>query len=694
VRAALALVAAAWACAQPAVRGFGPDEWAAQRERETRARAIPQAERIRTYLERMSAEPHHAGSPGSRAVAEYAAALMREWGLPAKIETFEALLPYPTSRVVELVSPTSYTAKLQEPAVAEDRDSGDAGQLPSFNAYSASGDVTAPLVYVNYGLPEDYEFLKRQGIDVRGKIVIARYGRSWRGIKPKLAAEAGAAGCLLYSDPREDGYYQGDVYPKGPFRPPHGVQRGSVMDLALYPGDPLSPGWASEKGAKRLPRDQAKTLLKIPVLPLSYADAAPLLRALGGPVAPEAWRGALALTYHVGPGPATVRLKVDFDWTSKPIHNVITTIPGSVFPDQWVILGNHHDAWVNGASDPLSGASALLETARTLQKMIQTGWRPKRTIVLALWDGEEFGLIGSTEWVEKHRAELEAKAAVYLNTDSNGRGPFFASGSPQLEAFLHGVLRDLPDPASGKPLADSPRVRGRNPAPFRLGALGSGSDFAAFFNHAGIASLNLGFAVEPGGVYHSAYDSWTWFQKFSDADLSSGQLLAQLTTTLLLRLADTSLLPFQFTDLAREVRTQIDALQKDFPQFDARDLQAHATRLLASSRALDEEWTNATRRASRASLAKLARLNSSIFRAERTCLAPEGLAGREWYRHVLLAPGLASGYSGKPLPGVRESLEAGRPDVAASEARKLARALQSCATQLDQILLLLRQLEP
>jgi len=336
------------------IRGFAPDQWKAQHDREEQAKTIPQAERLRIYMERMAAKPHHAGSPGSKAVADYVSAQLTDWGFDTRIETFQALIPYPATRTLEMTAPVRFKAKLAEPAIPEDPSTPQENQLPTFNAYGASGDVTAPLVYVNYGQPEDFEYLKKMGIDVKGKIAIARYGRSWRGLKPKLAQDNGAVGCLIYSDPREDGYFQNDVYPKGPMRPADGVQRGSVMDMALYPGDPLSPGWASEPGSKRLPREEAKTILKIPVLPISWADALPLLQQLSGPVLPEAWRGALPITYHAGAGPATVHLQVDFDWSTRSLYDVIATIPGTVAKDQWVIYGNHHDAWVNGASDPAS----------------------------------------------------------------------------------------------------------------------------------------------------------------------------------------------------------------------------------------------------------------------------------------------------------------------------------------------------
>ena len=431
------------------IRGFTSAHAEGERQAEERFRAIPKPENLREYMQLISESPHHAGSPGSKKVAEYVLSQFKSWGLNASIEQFEALMPYPTERLVELVGPEHYTAKLKEPPVDVDKDSTDEGQLPTFNAYSADGDVTADLVYVNYGVPDDYEQLAKLGVDVKGKIAIARYGKSWRGIKPKVAYEHGAVGCIIYSDPQDDGYFQGDVYPTGPYRPEQGAQRGSVMDMPIYPGDPLTPGKPSEAGAPRLDRSASQTILKIPVLPISYGDALPLLRNLKGPIAPESWRGALPITYHVGSGPAKVHLKLAFDWSVRPLYDVIARIDGSDSPDEWIVHGNHHDAWVNGASDPTSGNVVLMETARGLGELLKTGWKPKRTIILASWDGEEWGLLGSTEWVEKHADELSKKGVVYINSDSTGKGWLSASGSHSLQAFVNDLLRDLQDPKRG-----------------------------------------------------------------------------------------------------------------------------------------------------------------------------------------------------------------------------------------------------
>ena len=445
--AAIAIAAARFAPDAPTLRGFTAASSRIERDWEAKFMAIPEPARVRSNMERLAARPHHVGSPYDKANAEWILAQYKSWGWDAKIETFDVLFPTPLERVVELVSPTKYTAKLQEPTVPEDPTSGQKDeQLPTYNAYSIDGDVTGPLVFVNYGIPADYDELARHGISVKGAIVIAKYGGSWRGIKPKVAAEHGAIGCLIYSDPGDDGYAEGAVFPKGPMRPPQGAQRGSVADMPTYPGDPLTPGIGATKDAKRLAVEDAPTMTKIPVLPISYGDAQPLLEAIGGPVVPAAWRGGLPITYRMGSGPARVHLKVKFDFGMKTLYDVIAKIPGTTEAGQWVIRGNHHDAWVNGAEDPISGQAEELEEARALGELYKQGWRPKRTIIYAAWDGEEPGLLGSTEWAETHAAELKEHAAVYFNTDGNGRGFFEAAGSHTLEDFVNGIERDVMDP--------------------------------------------------------------------------------------------------------------------------------------------------------------------------------------------------------------------------------------------------------
>jgi N-acetylated-alpha-linked acidic dipeptidase len=687
----------------PVLRGFPDDAQAAQRAREEQFRKVPDSARLKEYLTAMAGEPHVAGRAGSRKVADYALDKFKAWGLDAKIETFEALMPWPAERVVELVAPTKTTLAIKEPVVADDPDSNDADQTPTFNAYSADGDVTAEVVYVNYGMPADFDQLEKLGVSVKGKLVIARYGAGWRGIKPKVAFERGAIGCLIYSDPRDDGYFQGDVYPGGPYRPEQGVQRGSVMDMPVHPGDPLSPGWASEPGGKKLSQANAVTILKIPVLPISYADALPILKALKGPVAPAEWRGALPLTYHLGPGPSQVHLRLKFDWQSRPLHNVIVRIPGSTFPDEWIIFGNHHDAWVNGADDPTSGAVALMETARGLSELLKTGWRPKRTIVLALWDGEEWGLLGSTEWAEKHGGELRDKAAVYINTDSSGKGWLNAGGSHGLQLFFNEVARDVMDPRTGKPVFDESRAhqvsgtpeaqradRAKDPA-IQLEPLGSGSDFTPFLQHLTLSALNVGFGGESnGGIYHSVYDSVAWYTKYSDGDFSYGRTLSQLTGTLLLRLAEAPVLPFQFTDTADTLMRYVVELEKlaetkKDSKVDLGPVRAAVDALGRAGKAYESAYAGLSRQPSAAVVGRpeLKQLNLLLLQSERKLGNPDGLPRRDWFKHQIYAPGFYTGYGVKTMPQIREGLEEDRFTEAQGGVRTVSAAVNALAAQVQ-----------
>jgi N-acetylated-alpha-linked acidic dipeptidase len=718
----------------PELRGFSPRAVQTQRELEARFRAIPDPVRLREAMRILSARPHHIGSAYGRTNAEWIRDQFRSYGWDAQLESFDVLFPTPLERVLELVSPTVYRAALMEPVLPEDPSSSQRSeQLPPYNAYSADGDVTGPLVFVNYGIPADYEELERRGISVKGAIVIAKYGGSWRGIKPKVAAENGAIGCLIYSDPKDDGYAVGDVFPKGPMRPAHGVQRGSVADMPVYPGDPLTPGVGATKGAKRLALADAKTITRIPVLPISYGDAQPLLAALGGPVVPASWRGGLPITYRFGPGAARVRLRVKSDWRITTLHNVIAKLPGTTEADQWIIRGNHHDAWVNGAEDPISGMVAELEEARALGTLYKQGWRPKRTIIYAAWDGEEPGLLGSTEWVEAHADELRAHAVAYINTDSNGRGYLGMSGSHILEKFMNGVARDVTDPETGlsvwKRVQFSRIVNGsaearkdaRERADLRIGALGSGSDYSPFIQHAGIASLDLGFGGEDqDGIYHSAYDSFYWYTHFSDTSFVYGRALAQTAGTAVLRLANADLLPFEFTNLAETAKGYTTELQK------LRDTRAEeiternrriddgayaavsdprnptiAPRRQEPAATLDfrpltkavDSLNRAAERYEKSYAAAIAKTSGTRFRdingrlvqAERALTSPDGLNGRPWYRHLLYAPGFYTGYGVKTVPGVREAIEQGQWNDAQREIVRAAAAVEREATLVSQL---------
>jgi N-acetylated-alpha-linked acidic dipeptidase len=732
------------------LRGFTAQSSQVEREWETKFRAIPDPKRLRDMMQRLSARPHHVGSPYDKQNAEWLRDQYASFGWDTKIETFQVLFPTPKVRLVELVAPTTYKAQLQEPTVPGDPTSAQHDeQLPTYNAYSADGDVTGPLVFVNYGVPADYDELERRGISVKGAIVIAKYGGSWRGIKPKVAAEHGAIGCLIYSDPADDGYGGGAVFPKGPMRPPQGVQRGSVEDMPTYPGDPLTPGIGATTDAKRLPVATAPTLTKIPVLPISYGDAQPLLAALTGSVVPPQWRGGLPITYRFGPGAARVHLTVKSDWSLKPLYDVIARLPGSTEADQWIVRGNHHDAWVNGAEDPISGQVAELEEARALGELYKQGWRPKRTIIYAAWDGEEPGLLGSTEWAETHADSLAAHAVAYLNSDTNGRGYLGVEGSHSLEDFINGVAKDITDPetnvSSWKRLQAAEIVNGNADArsgDLRIGALGSGSDYTPFLQHLGIASLNLGYGGEDdGGIYHSIYDDFYWYTHFSDTSFVYGRALAQAMGTTVMRLADAEVLPFVFTNLAATTHRYIDELQQlrdrrakeiterrqrlsdsvfalasdprdpvkapsvqtppprfDFaPLLDAQDsLSAAAARFEKSYSAWRDHGgvMQSGSPAGAGDKASLADVNRKLMQAERALMLSDGLKNRSWYKHSLYAPGFYTGYGVKTMPGVREAIEQGEWGSVNGEIARVAAALTREAALLKQAATMLEGTKP
>lgn len=726
----------AFSADQTTLVGYSPTSSQTEREWEAKFRAIPDPANLREDMRRLSARPHHVGSAYDKENAEWILARFKEFGLDAHIETFNVLFPTPKVRVLEMVEPTKFTAKLEEPALAVDPTSNQKSeQLPTYNAYSPDGDVSAPLVFVNYGLPEDYEKLDRLGVSVKGAIVIAKYYHSWRGVKPKVAAEHGAIGCLIYSEPQDDGYTRDVVFPQGPMRNPDGVQRGSVMDFAsASPGDPLTPGVGATPDAKRLSVKEAKSLSKIPVLPISYGDAQPLLAALKGPMAPDAWRGTLPIPYHVGPGPAKVHLKLEFNWDIKPVNDVIAKIPGSVAPDEWIIRGNHHDAWVNGAEDPVSGTSPLLEEARALGILLKQGWKPRRTLIYAAWDGEEPMLLGSTEWVEAHADELKQHAAVYVNTDGNDRGLFQMGGSHSLEQFINDVARDIEDPETKMTvwkrahLSAIANAKGddrkelRQRSDLRIEALGSGTDFTGFLDHLGIASMNLGYGGEDEqGIYHSIYDDFYWYTHFSDSDFVYGRALAQTIGTSVMRLADAEVLPFDFTDFADTVHKYTKDLEKLLADkqeeirernqeleegvfkatFDPRrpsvappqeEVPPHLN--FAPMENAAEALTRSAERYQKALAKKqsgtsdlpqetLRALNAKLIESERKLTNDDGLPRRPWYKHMLYAPGVYSGYGVKTVPSVREGIEQKRYAEAEQEIARVAKALENEAALID-----------
>jgi N-acetylated-alpha-linked acidic dipeptidase len=729
----------------PTLLGFSRQGTTDQRALEQRFDAELKASDQRDWLKRMAAEPNHVGSPHDKANAEFMLGLFKDWGWDAHIETFDVLYPTPKSHALELVAPTRFTAKLEEPPIEGDSTSGKTeGGLPPYNVYGADGDVTAELVYVNFGMPDDYKELARHGVDVKGKIVITRYGGGWRGLKPKLAYEHGAVGCLIYSDPQQDGYVIGDVYPKGGWRPADSVQRGSVQDMILYPGDPLTPGVGATAKAKRLALADAKTVLKIPVMPISYADAQPLLAALGGEVAPPNWRGALPITYHIGAGPAQVHLKIESEWTRKPIYDVIAKIRGARNPDEWILRGNHHDGWVFGAWDPLAGNVALLAEAKAIGALVKQGWKPARTLVYASWDAEEPGLIGSTEWAETHADELKRKAVMYINSDTNERGFLSVEGSHSLQHLVNQAAADVRDPQTGVSVRERLRAglevnafEGGGGADAQreakiaaeggdlpIGGLGSGSDYSAFLQHLGVASLNVGFGGEAqqGGVYHSNYDSFDHYDRFGDPGFVYGVALAQTAGRLVLRAANAEVLPLRFGDFADTVSRYAEEVHKladdkrahseklgrlldgnafrlaadpalnsvppprdgEVPYIDFAPLDNALVRLRKSAKAYDATYATADAAGLQLTATQRDKLNALLLGMEQTLLDSKGLPGRPWFQHFVYAPGMFTGYGVKTLPGVREAIEERRWKEADEQVVRTAKVLDAYAGRIDE----------
>jgi N-acetylated-alpha-linked acidic dipeptidase len=696
------------------------------------------------WMKTMAAEPNHVGSAHDKANAEMVLAQFREWGWDAHIETFEVLYPTPISQTLELLGPEPFKATLTEaPVPGDETSSRTKDELPAYVAYQGDGDVTAPLVYVNYGMQDDYLQLKRLGVSVKGKIVIARYGQGWRGLKPKLAQEHGAVGCIIFSDPRDDGYAVGDAYPKGPARPANGVQRGSVADMTQYPGDPLTPGIGATADAKRLAISESPVLLKIPVLPISYGDAQHFLAALGGRVVPPNWRGALPITYHVGGDDgALVHLAVKSEWPLKTIYDVVAVMKGSTYPDQWIMRGNHHDGWVFGAGDPISAHIALMGEAKAIGALAKTGWRPKRTLIYLSWDAEEPMLLGSTEWAETHAAELKEKALVYVNSDGNARGFLNVEGSHSLQHLVNRVAADVTDPETGVSVAARARARmqvtgsapgaseeGRDNAKtaadaardLPIGALGSGSDYSSFLQHLGIAALNLGFGGEGGvgGVYHSAYDTYEYYSRFSDPGFAYGPVLAKTAGRIVLRMADADIPLARYGDFADTVSRYLDQVKKladtkreaaenqarllaanayhlvddptktsgpptalkRVPHFNMAPLEDAVDHLKRSAKAYD---TALAAKGAAQSVATKAKLIDLARQAEQSLVVEVGLPGRDWYKHMIYAPGRYTGYGAKTLPGVREAIEEERWADVDRCAALTGAALDAYADKLDE----------
>ena len=675
------------------IHGFSGVDSAAETAVEQTFKAALSPKAASDDFDVLTAEPHHVGSPYEIELADFVADRFKNFGLDVSRYEYSVLVPWPVERRIDIVEPDSVSLPVDEEIVPGDKYASKPGILPAYNAYSPSGDVTSDVVYVNYGVPADYDVLKSLGVSVAGKIVLARYGGSWRGIKPKVAAEHGAVACLIYSDPHDDGYFQGSVYPDGPFRGWGMIQRGSVMDMPFRPGDPSTPDRPSKAGVERLPMDRIDTLAKIPVQPMAYRQAMELLKRLNGKMAPEAWRGALPITYHVGPGPLKVHLKLQMDYGQRRLINVVGRITGSQFPDEWVIVGSHRDAWVFGAADPESGQVAVINAAREMGALLKQGWRPKRTLVFASWDGEEPGLLGSTEWVEDFASELAGKAVAYINLDPGATGPFFSTSAVySLAPFLREVAKSLDSDVAGKSLYDQWLAHVREQSPPGeippatvppVGALGSGSDYSAFLDHLGIASIDLSLNG-PGdsGTYHSQYDDPDWFKKYIDPDFHISVRASQVTGITAMRLADADLLPFDYRAYGQQMLDYVTEIEQQAKSAWPNGINALGfgplRRALQAFMKAGDDLSNEEDALLNGSpdRAALARLNRRAIMAERDLTEPAGLPDRPWFRHVVYAPGLYTGYAVKTLPGIREAVEGGNFNRVAEQSQVITRAVQ------------------
>ena len=687
--------------------------FAASREAEARAETVllktPTPERARAWLRALTEEPHVAGTPEDRKTAEYVRDRLVELGLKAEMITYEVLLNYPKSVSLRMLKPEPAELALREEGYLRDKDSYSEAAFPAFHGYGASGRATGQVIYANYGTREDFERLEALGMSIEGRIVLVRYGKVFRGLKVKEAQARGALGVLIYSDPMDDGYMKGDIYPDGPMRPASSLQRGSVQFLSLGPGDPTTPGYASTKGAKRVPREEAAGIPKIPSLPVSWGEASKILRSLAGGHVADDWQGGLPFAYHLGPGPAEVEMSVEMDYAIRPIWDVIATIPGAVEPERQVILGNHRDAWTYGAVDPNSGTASFLETARGLAAALQAGWKPRRSILLASWDAEEYGLVGSTEWVEDRVAALQANAVAYVNLDSSVTGHNLdVYGIPSLRDLVVEVAGDLAEPRSGGNVLEAWRLRkhvdwAKNEPlcaeeegerfELYLNPLGSGSDYTAFLDHAGVASLNFSFEGDYG-VYHSVYDDLFWMEKFGDPEFLYHAVASRLYGLLAMRLATAEVVPLRYAHYGWALGRELELLRRESlrerraheaatgeaapvepgstASVEARKRPALVPDFAALARAI-AAFTEAGGALDGALVrleespravgdpATLARLNDALVQVERAFLDPQGLPGRPWFRHLLYAPGLTTGYASWPFPGVVQALKDREP---------------------------------
>ncbi len=683
---------------------FGFRNGAAQAEVEKRFMAVPSAELAEDHLRALTAVPHIAGSPEDRATAEYVARKYREAGLDTQIVEYRVWLNYPAEISVDVVAPANVKMHGPTPEHVEgDPFEDDSRIVMPFSGYSPSGDVEADVVYANYGRPEDIEKLKQIGVDLKGKILLVRYGQNFRGVKAFVAEQAGAAGVIIYSDPADDGWAKGDKYPEGPWRPSTGVQRGSIGYIFHFPGDPTTPGIASVPSlpdSRRTPPEQSAEMPKIPTTPLSYADAWPILEHLTGFATPREWQGALPFTYHFGPGPVRVKMHLKQDYAYRAIWDVIGSVPGSEEPGQWVVAGNHRDAWVYGAVDPNSGSAAQLEAVHGIGVLLKSGWKPRRTLIFASWDAEEYGLIGSTEWGEEHEKDL-AEAAAYFNMDIGVSGPNFgASAVPSLKQFIRDVTKAVASPKGGtvyetwknseketkidatRPDAWQGPVPPNQEAPspdVRIGDLGSGSDYTVFLQHLAVPSTDMG-STGPYGVYHSAFDDYAWFEKFADPTFAYEQQMARVYGLEALRMASADVLPYDYQEYGKQISEYLNSVQKKAqakfggkaPDFKAaQNAVDHLTQAGALMlKAQHDEKSDA------------ARLNRILIEAERGFLI-NGLPNRPWFRHAIYAPGEYTGYAAVVLPGVSEAIDKGDAARVQQQLSELTAALERVALKLE-----------
>lgn len=672
---------------------------------ESRFLAVPDPKLAEAHLRTLTQAPHIAGSPEDKATADYVAQKFREAGLDTEIVEYRVWLNYPAEISVDVIAPPDVS--MHGPTrehVDGDPFQDDPRVVMPFNGMSPSGDVEAEVVYANYGSPEDFQKLERMKVDVRGKLVLVRYGQNFRGVKAFVAQEHGAAGLLIYSDPYDDGWHRGDKYPRGPWRPDTGVQRGSIGYMFEFAGDPTTPGIASVPSlpdSKRIAPEQSAQMPKIPTTPLSYKDAWPILEHLGGEDAPRDWQGALPFTYHVGPGPVKVKMHLKQDYQFRTIWDVIGRVRGSQFPDEWVVAGNHRDAWVYGAVDPNSGTASMLEAVHGLGELLKSGWKPKRTIVIGSWDAEEFGLVGSTEWGEQHAAEL-AGAAAYFNMDVAVSGPKFgASSVPSLKQFLRDITMQVSAPTGGTvyeawrkasetageqgPQQEASGGTYRPPAAqakldVPVGDLGSGSDYTVFLQHLGVPSTDVG-STGSYGVYHSAFDDFAWFKKLGDPDFKYEQEMARVYGLEVLRMADADVLPYDYEEYGKEIAAYIDAARKQAdaefagraPNFaEAAEAARHFEQAGAKMLSRQEKVPNDP-----------ARINQTLRDVERALLIPDGLPHRAWYHHAIYAPGEYTGYAAVVIPGVNEAIDKHDAERTRQQLAVLAAALHRAAKVLE-----------